>query len=170
MVSSNLLCLVGLFPVTLFILHAAANRLRGRGRFSPQILLLALIGALNVPLLAAAALFARREAASAGEAAAMVAFAVVVTNGFAYAYFHFFNMSETGRRVRMVIEIARGGNAALRKGYSSSAMVAARIVRLVETRQVVKRPDGTYRSTGGAVLLVARFNRFLRRVLGSGWR
>lgn len=53
---------------------------------------------------------------------------------FSYIYFHFFNMSETARRVRILAEIRRTGlfeKEELTQKYSSSDMVSNRLKRLI---------------------------------------
>jgi len=62
----------------------------------------------------------------------MLAFAFLVFNGVAYAYFHFFNMSETARRIRMLLQIRHAGAAGLRvqdleRAYSPRDMIEARL-------------------------------------------
>src|SRR5215472_13565550 len=60
---------------------------------------------------------------------------------FAYVYFHWNNMGETGRRVRLLIELANAPAGLTRRQllarYSAKEIVDRRISRLLESSQVV---------------------------------
>jgi len=100
----------------------------------------------------------------------MSIFAFMVFNGIAYAYFHIFNMSETARRIRMLLQIRRAGPAGLRvqeleRQYSQKDMIEARLDRLVRMNQLSLGPDGRYRVTGKTLLVAGRIMSLWRRLV-----
>lgn len=74
-------------------------------------------------------------------------YVVLVYNCIAYSYFHIFNMSDTARRIRILIavqlkEIIREKDIA--EIYATTDMVNQRIERLVNMRQITKNKEGRY--------------------------
>jgi len=53
-----------------------------------------------------------------------------------YTYFHFFNMSQTARRINLLIRIASNKNSFLADGYNPKKMVENRIQRLIFLNQI----------------------------------
>lgn len=71
----------------------------------------------------------------------------IVFGCFAYAYFHFFNMSDTGRRVRIMVEVLKNKKLSskdLESLYSASDMLNIRIKRLKDSRQIVLNSNNRY--------------------------
>lgn len=135
---------------------------------SPQAGLARLILLLNAPVLVGAGVIAWIEARTLLEAASMLIFCGVVYNGLAYAYFHVFNMSETARRIRILLHVlAHGGVSAdnLRSDYTPGDMVAVRLGRLEQMNQIARGPDGRFRITGRLLLTAARAIRLWRHLL-----
>lgn len=100
----------------------------------------------------------------------MLVFAFLVFNGIAYAYFHIFNMSETARRIRMLLQIRRAGTAGLRvqeleHQYSQQDMIEARLDRLVRMNQLSLGSDGRYRVAGNILLWAGRVMSLWRRLI-----
>lgn len=171
-VSITLLWCVLAVATALFPAHAALCRYAGRRLrlLSPQVLLVRLVLAFNIPVLAGAWLIARIEMRDATQALYMLIFAFMVFNGIAYAYFHIFNMSETARRIRMLLQIRRAGPAGLRvqeleRQYSQKDMIEARLDRLVRMNQLSLGPDGRYRVTGKTLLVAGRIMSLWRRLV-----
>jgi hypothetical protein len=171
-ISLALIGLCCLAPVALFAAHVLASRYAGRRpeKSSPQLLLVRLILVFNVPVLAATWLIARHEGRDALETAYMLVFAFLVFNGVAYAYFHFFNMSETARRIRMLLQIRHAGADGLRvqdleRAYSPRDMIEARLDRLVKMRQLALGPDGRYRIAGRLLLRAGKAMSLWRRLV-----
>ncbi len=155
--------------VSLGLAHVALSR-RGAAHpgASPQARLARLILFMNVPLLAGAAVIAWNEARSPAETVSMLAFAGIAYNGIAYAYFHVFNMSETARRIRILLHVLMHGTVdadSLRSDYSPRDMVAVRLSRLEQMNQVACGPDGNFRISGRVLLTAARVIRFWRQML-----
>lgn len=152
-------------------LHISSCRWLFREQFlkSPQVSLLKLILMMNLPLITAVGWISQSQASSLVEASLMVFYACLVFNSFAYAYFHFFNMSETARRIRMLIELRfkrRVKAEELERVYSPTDMVLFRLKRLQEAGQITKSGDDRYRISNHFLLGVALVFRWWRQLLG----
>src|SRR5207248_2028791 len=66
---------------------------------------------------------------------------------FSYVYFHWNNMGETARRIRLVIELQQAAQGLTRAQiavrYGHREIIDRRLARLLESRQIVER-DETY--------------------------
>jgi len=158
---------VTLFPAHVLLSRYGGQRLRLK---SPQVLLVRLVLAVNIPVLAGAWLIARSELRDAAQTMYMLVFAFLVFNGIAYAYFHIFNMSETARRIRMLLQIRRAGPTGLRvreleHQYSQQDMIEARLDRLVLMKQLSLGSDGRYRVAGNTLLWAGRIMGLWRRLV-----
>lgn len=97
-------------------------------------------------------------------------FCAFVYSSIAYTYFHFFNMSETARRIRILFEIHSAGSlpgVKITELYSTEGIVQMRLKRLVETNQL-KLTDGMYSVDNRVLYAAAQFIAFWRRLLGLG--
>lgn len=106
-------------------------------------------------------------AVSANGATARLYDAIVYTC-VAYAYFHLFNMSETARRVRILLEVDAQGDideSALRHAYSEAEVVDKRVKRMVDMGSLELRDD-RYVVRGHTLYFAARILDTWRRVLG----
>lgn len=87
---------------------------------------------------------------------------------FGYCYFHFINLGETARRIRLVRELyeSPGGlsEAELLQRYNSREILAVRMARLLGSGQLVSR-GGRYFTGKPAVLLMAKTITFLKLVI-----
>lgn len=85
----------------------------------------------------------------------------------AYSYFHLFNMSETARRIRMLIELRDGEMTLeeLKSVYNSRVMLEARLERLVAMGQVRIEGDKVVLASG-KLLVAARAMDLWCRALG----
>ena len=171
-VSIMLLGYVLAIPVVLFAVHVLLSRYGGRHLRlrAPQVLLVRLALLFNLAVLAGAWLIARFEARDAAQTMYMLIFAFLVFNGIAYAYFHFFNMSETARRIRMLLQIRRASPAVLRiqeleRQYSQKDMIEARLDRLVRMNQLWLAPDGRYHIAENTLLWAGRIMGLWRRLV-----
>lgn len=96
------------------------------------------------------------------------AYCFIVYTAFAYTYFHFFNMSETARRIRILYEIHHAGAlpfAELEAFYKTSDIVNFRLKRLVAIKRL-KYTDGFYSMSGKILYWAALFIKLWRNVLG----
>lgn len=169
-VSIPLLAYVPACAVALGVAHVFLSRRQAAGRrpVSPQASLARLILMSNAPVLAGAAIIAWFEARPLMEMVSMLVFCGIVYNGIAYAYFHVLNMSETARRIRILLHVLvhNDVNAEnLRGDYSPRDMVAVRLDRLEQMGQVARGPDGGYRIAGRVLLSAARVIRIWRLML-----
>lgn len=170
-ISSVLVLWCILSPALLVAGHILLYRVGFRpaeGR-SSQTFLAKLIVGFNVPTASVAALIGLAEARSAGEVVLMMLFTIVVFNCAAYAYFHVFNMSETARRVRMLLQLYEIGGATageLLATYSPTDMIAARLARLLEMRQIACHTDGRYYLSGHLLFWTANAIEWIRRLFG----
>ena len=87
----------------------------------------------------------------------------VTSLAFDYAYFHFFNMSETARRIHILVLVYEGDSAEL-KSYRPESMVECRIARLIEMK-VLKESEGRLISKGSFLLYSAMFFRKWRQFI-----
>jgi len=87
---------------------------------------------------------------------------------FAYIYFHWNNMGETGRRVRLLIELANAPAGLTRPQllarYSAKEIVDRRIGRLLESSQVVAS-GSRLMLRNPSVLAMTRMIGLLKRIL-----
>lgn len=94
-------------------------------------------------------------------------YAALAFNSVAYSYFHFFNLSETGRRVRVLLQVLEGEhmdiNDARAMAYSGQDMVNQRLARLTQMGQV-STAGGQYIISGRFLLWVARLVRWIGKL------
>jgi len=86
----------------------------------------------------------------------------------AYTYFHFFNMSETARRIRILYEIYHAGSLSsreLERHYTPEDMLANRLPRLVALNQL-RREGEWYVLDRKTLYIASRMVFFWRRMLG----
>jgi hypothetical protein len=85
-----------------------------------------------------------------------------------YCHFHFINLGETARRIRILRELCENPGGLLREElmsrYNARGIVAARLARLAGNGQLVLK-DGRYVSGGRAALAMARVLGFMKRAL-----
>jgi len=155
----------------LILIHLAGTRLILRTEESkkvPQILLVKFTALMNIILFVTTVLISVRESRDLGMLLSMLVYILVVFNGAAYVYFHTFNMSDTGRRVRMIVEVKRQQGLKLQelmKTYAPEQQVDARLMRLLKMRQIREENQRFYIS-GNIFLLIANAIRLWRRMLG----
>lgn len=136
------------------IAHGLVERfvLPRRNDLSPQVVLVKLALALDVVLMGAVVLATQ----DGGEVASCIVYSQIFFNAYAYAYFHVFNLSETGRRIKMLIALgsSEGQCAGTDDTYSPREMIAMRLVRLEQMTQI--RPDemGRYRTCSPILLSI----------------
>lgn len=84
-----------------------------------------------------------------------------------YGFFHFLNMGETARRIRLLLELEAGGQLAeaeILSRYSAKDIVDVRLGRLLRNGQI-KELDGRYVIGGSAVLFMAMALVALKKIL-----
>lgn len=111
----------------------------------------------------------RLAAGSAAEVAGPLAANLVTYGALGYCYFHFGNLGETARRVRIVREIYEAGERGLTmeeilRCYDAREIFDRRLARLTGAGQIVLR-DGHYRIASPVLTLMARGVLFLKVLL-----
>ena len=90
-----------------------------------------------------------------------------------YCYFHFVNMGETARRIRILTELAstREGLSLreILERYSSKDIIDRRLARLVNSGQI-KCENGRYYTGSAAVLTMAKFLAAAKKIIFGGMR
>lgn len=86
-----------------------------------------------------------------------------------YCYFHFINLGETARRIRIVRELSEAGPAGLSEEeilarYNTRNILNARFARLENNSQVIEK-DGRYYLGKPAVLYMARALLLMKKIL-----
>lgn len=85
-----------------------------------------------------------------------------------YGYFHFINLGETARRIRILRELNNSNNGLtleeILRRYNARTIVDVRITRLVNNRQIVVK-NGRYHIGKPIMLLAAKFLMVLKFVL-----
>jgi hypothetical protein len=137
-------------------------------RFSPQVVVIkaVIIGYLPTSLLLWGLVFRNVVCFSALVTPAVYCF--IVYTSFAYVYFHFFNTSETARRVRILYEIYRSGYLTLGDIiglYKTVDVISLRLERLMAMNQL-KAVDGYYELSGRTLYYVALAISLWRSMLG----
>lgn len=160
------LAILAATPFVIFAVHALLSRLlRERSRQAVAGLSAALA---SPPLALLLEANLRRGEESLARHPAVASHAVLCFCCIAYAYFHLFNLGETARRIRILREVHVAGilrDGALADAYGRDELVAVRLMRLVETGQVVLR-DGRYVLAGRFLHAAARIVQAWRALLG----
>jgi hypothetical protein len=153
---------VGTFFVAM-VVHCAIARLFRRTRLFPQQLVLRVlfaVAAFNTALVLALAgpgdLFRTQ-----------LPFTLLVVLGSCHIYFHFFNMSETARRIRILLGVTSGKKLAPGAAADETAVtntVNIRLKRLMQSRQIQKI-GGRYQLRPSILLAASIFIEWYARQL-----
>lgn len=161
--------LLALSPLSVFLLHVLLSRLTlmTGTSVSPQLTTVyAILAGYPVHgilswILGLSGVQPRSELWIAG------AYGFVVYTCLSYSYFHLFNMTETARRYRVLMELNAHGPMTLHQieeKYKPQDMLKVRLERLVQTGQI-KRVDDRYALKGRllfrAALVVRAWTKFL---------
>jgi hypothetical protein len=90
-------------------------------------------------------------------------------NGFTYFYFHFFNMSETARGIKIVVNIKTGkikNIADIKNIYTMENSLVDRLKRLEHLKQIEKKSEENYLLKGKSMYFAASIIVFFRKILG----
>jgi len=142
-------------PGILLLLHAVIGRmLRGA---SPQLDVLKSIAVSYMPVSLLLWFFVFRSMSAASDIVTASVYCFVVCSSVAYTYFHFFNTSETARRIRILYEIYRTGMLHLSDIlglYRTIDVISLRLERLLAMNQL-SFEDGCYRISGRTLYYAA---------------
>jgi len=93
---------------------------------------------------------------------------VIVYLALCNVYFHFLNMGETARRIRILRELAASKDGLsldeILRRYNAEEIVERRLVRLMKNGQIILR-DNKYYISGFPMLLIARFITALKVII-----
>lgn len=164
------LILLAASPLTILLLHTVLTRaLRPRSPHLSNQLLVLLAIATGAPLTTLGAKVAGLELILRGpDMLAAGVYGFLVYGSLAYSYFHFFNLSETSRRGRILYELKRNGPMsaeALARRYPPEGQIPVRLERLVALRQL-ECGSGRYRLKGRILWLAAFILMAWGEVLG----
>ncbi len=98
-----------------------------------------------------------------------VVYFVLSTSLISYCYFHIFNMSETARRIKVLLNVLSGKWVSMKdvgKYYSETDPVSIRLERLEALGQISKDGEGNYCIKGTVLKTAASVVQVLRRILG----
>lgn len=87
----------------------------------------------------------------------------------AYTYFHLFNMSETARRIRLILMVGgKKSNQEPKPIFNAQEMIEVRLRRLASLNQIANK-NGAYVRTGYTLYFAATLIYGLSKVLGRPW-
>lgn len=162
-----LLFIILLSPIIVFLIHALIIRFVKDERPQLTAIISALIG--NIPILIICLTHISNNQIIAIEKITIVIYTLITYNSLAYVYFHVFNMSETARRVRILIELRKAGRIGRQdifKQYSSDDIVDVRLDRLLSLKQL-RVDGGIYRVDRRFLLFAAKAYSMWVSLLGG---
>jgi hypothetical protein len=136
---------------------------------SPQIVAcLAILFSQAVLAILIKAFVLQNQLLTHGELVSLWVYSATVLLSFGYAYFHFFNTSETARRIRILHEIQDHGTLTepdIRKLYDGGDIINVRLHRLLELKQLSCK-GGRYYLKGRQLYCSAVAIAFWRELCG----
>ena len=152
-------------PVFLFLFHLVSVRIiiKTGKKISMQKLVFFCILFFNIPLFITFFIFLGKETAGLD-----YFYIFLVYNAIGYFYFHCFNMSETARRIKLLLGIKKG---CIKKSddianyYKYKDTLEIRLKRLEELGQIERKNRG-YATRGKLFVAVAYLVVFFRKILG----
>jgi len=156
-------------PVLLVLTHIALVRaVKALGKkVNQQAFLFLIIIGLN-PLIAASG-YGITQGLSFEDVISTIFYLLLVYNSLGYVYFHLFNMSDTARRIKLLILIAQGklqNIEEIEADYSPRAMLKTRIERLLGMKQIEAVEDGRLVIKGSLLLNASQIINFWKALLG----
>ena len=172
-ISTTLFILTNLNIILLMGFHIVACRLVSKrsGFKSPQMFLIKFVLFMNVPLFFGIILVARIELRSIIDLMSMLLFGTLVFNLVSYVYFHIFNMSETARRIKILLHLYKNGSShidELKYDYNPTNMVNLRLERLIEMDEITLDKYGRYHISSRTFIYVASFFKWVKNNIGLG--
>lgn len=161
-----LLFIILLSPAIVFLIHVLIIRFIEDKHRQLTAVISALIG--NFPILIVCLIYISNNQIITIEKISVVIYTLISYNSLAYVYFHVFNMSETARRVRILIELKKAGKIERQdifKQYSSDDVLDARLGRLLGLKQLRLEGD-VYKINKRFLLYTARVYNVWVSLLG----
>lgn len=153
-------------PLLILFIHIVLSRILRNASAQIVAIRSAVLGYLPASLILWRFVFSYFTSSYSAISASIYCF--IVYTAFAYTYFHFFNMSETARRIRILYEVYKSGAlpcGKIKTLYKSSDIVHLRLKRLVEMERL-KYLDGYYSLNDRILYPAALFIKFWRKLLG----
>ncbi len=151
------------YPLILFLVHMISLRLSRKPILSRQKHLGQIILILNgIFVTIGTGVFK-------AEGIFIILYGFIVINAFAYAYFHFFNMSETARRIKLLVNIRKNtiiNPQDIKENYSHDRSLKIRIKRLKQWSQITEESTGHYILKGRLLYIIANWVFCFRVLLG----
>tara|TARA_Y100000590_G_scaffold470346_1_gene664004 strand:- start:25288 stop:25665 length:378 start_codon:yes stop_codon:yes gene_type:complete len=125
---------------------------------------------MNLPLFVGIILIALNELRSINDLVSMLLFGALVFNLFSYVYFHIFNMSETARRIKILLHLYNNGSShidELKYDYNPKDMINSRLERLIEMKEIISDQSGIYYLNNSIFLPFAKTFSILRKISSS---
>jgi uncharacterized membrane protein len=159
-----------LYILFIIIVHVGYCRFYGKNSSSsPQNRLLGIILVGNIPLLFGTLMIVTIKKFPVSEFFVLSIYALIVYNCVLYAYFHLFNMSETARRIRILLHLREAGSLTkqqLLDIYSPQHQVESRLKRLQKMGVICCTQNGSYRTSNRIAVMIARLFKAIRKLLG----
>ena len=160
----NALLFVGLSPLTLLLFHALLVRIMAwcKPEIGNQTVILIAILLFNLPLIGSACAIMGRDLVGQ-------LYVILTANCFAYCYFHLFNMSETARRIKVLVGIHSSKVKTLGDlagYYDTGNALELRLSRLEKISQLKRLKNGNYAIQNALLYYVAFLIPLFRRLLG----
>lgn len=165
-IQMTMLVILPASPAVMLLFHMVLARI-SRNK-SQQVIAVKSILAASLPTLVFLAAFVFRRIDSLSGLASALCYSFMVYGFLGMTYFHFFNMSETARRIRILYEIHRAGVLPSREVtslYKTTMIVKTRLQRLVAMKQI-KYEDGLYSIDRKTLYRAGLLVVFCRRMLG----
>jgi hypothetical protein len=162
----NMLATLLLSPFIIFAVHMALSRWSRHTSRQLTAVKAAALGSVPVVLILGGFVF--RDIHEPLEFMTAFLYCALVYCLLSISYFHFFNMSETARRIRILCELERAGSLSTRDMtalYKTTDIIRFRLDRLVAMRQL-KCEAGWYSIDGKVLYWTGIAITLWRRVLG----
>lgn len=162
-----MLILLIISPILVFVVHMLVSRLSRR--FSPQMdaIISILIAQILMALLLYYFVFNGRPTKTI-ELVSAFFYCFIVYNALTYTYFHFFNISETSRRIRTAYELEKAGHlhvSDIVPIYGTSDLIDIYIERVIALNQLTCK-NGRYVLNGRLFYYAALMLKALSYILG----
>ncbi len=141
-------------PLAMLIIHAMLNRIAFKKLSTQKI---AIFSSLAGAVIASCASHLLAPHAS-------LIFLFTISVGVAHVYFHFFNMSETARRIRILVDLYGEKSQQAEEKYSTEAMISVRIDRLEKWGALGREAVG-YRALPTLILAISIALNYYEKLL-----
>ena len=156
-------------PFLILAVHIAVSRLTTvlKPETSRQLICIFSVILGHIPLAALLWFFIFKGSGMHGAASAII-FVIITYNTIGYCYFHLFNMSETGRRIRLLLEVESAGRlekSKVRSLYDEDDILSVRLERLISMNQI-RKEGSRYILSGRLLYVAARIVAFWGDIVG----